>query len=43
VYYVFFQCPSLNVRFNHMTPLTLQAIGKDDVSGARLPKPNQKQ
>lgn len=42
VYYVFFQCPSLNVQFNHMTPLTLQAIGKDDVSGARLPEPDQK-
>ena len=26
VYYVFFQCPSLNVPFNQIAPLTLQAI-----------------
>jgi hypothetical protein len=25
VYYAFFQCPSLNVRFNQIGPLTLQA------------------
>ena len=27
VYYVFFHCPSLNVPFNQITPLTLQASG----------------
>ena len=37
VYYVFFQCPSLNVRFNQTTSLTLQAISNDDV-----PKANQR-
>lgn len=26
VYYVYFQCPSLGVQFNKITPLTLQAI-----------------
>lgn len=26
VYYVYFQCPSLDVRFNQITPLTIQAI-----------------
>ena len=26
VYYVYFQCPSLSVRFNQLTPLTLQAV-----------------
>src|SRR5262245_33675041 len=26
VYYAFFQCPSLNVLFNQITPLTVQAI-----------------
>jgi YVTN family beta-propeller protein len=25
IYYVYFQCPSLGVRFNHITPLTFQA------------------
>jgi YVTN family beta-propeller protein len=28
VYYVYFQCPSLDVRFNQITPLTLQVIKK---------------
>lgn len=28
VYYVYFQCPSLDVRFNQITPLTIQAIKK---------------
>jgi hypothetical protein len=28
VYYVFFQCPSLDVQFNQITPLTIQAIRK---------------
>ena len=28
VYYVYFQCPSLGVRFNQITPLILQASGK---------------
>ena len=28
VYYVYFQCPSLDVRLNQITPLTLQAIKK---------------
>lgn len=37
VYYVFFQCPSLNVRFNQTTSLTLQAISNEDV-----PKANQR-
>jgi hypothetical protein len=26
VYYVFFQCPSLGIRFSQLTPLTLQAV-----------------
>lgn len=28
VYYIFFQCPSLRVQFNQLTPLTLQALDK---------------
>ena len=28
VYYVYFQCPSLGVQFNKITPLTLQAIAR---------------
>ena len=28
VYYVFFQSPSLGIRFNQLPPLTLQAMGK---------------
>ena len=28
VYYVYFQCPSLDLRFNQITPLTIQAIKK---------------
>ncbi|HEV8485481.1 MAG TPA: hypothetical protein VGV87_18200, partial [Blastocatellia bacterium] len=28
VYYVYFQCPSLGVRFNQISPLILQAIRK---------------
>ena len=28
VYYVYFQCPSLGVQFNRITPLTLQAIAR---------------
>ena len=26
VYYVYFQCPSLGIRYNQLTPLTLQAV-----------------
>lgn len=26
VYYVYFQCPSLGIRYNQITPLTLQAV-----------------
>ena len=26
VYYIYFQCPSLGVQFNKITPLTMQAI-----------------
>ncbi|HXM34775.1 MAG TPA: hypothetical protein VN920_06290, partial [Pyrinomonadaceae bacterium] len=28
VYYLYFQCPSLGVQFNKITPLTLQAIAR---------------
>lgn len=28
VYYVYFQCPSLGVQFNQITPLTVQAINR---------------
>jgi len=28
VYYVYFQCPSLDVRFNQITPLNIRAIKK---------------
>lgn len=28
VYYVFFQCPSLEIQFNQISPLTLQAVRK---------------
>jgi hypothetical protein len=26
IYYVYFQCPSLDIRYNQMPPLTIEAI-----------------
>ena len=39
VYYVFFQCPSLNVKLNQLQTVTLNATKDDDVSRAKATEP----
>jgi hypothetical protein len=30
VYYIYFQCPSLGIRYNQITPVTLQAVNLEN-------------